>query len=171
MKNIVAGDKGIVPRPYGTTTMCALRSVSDRQHCATAAHTPVAALKVWTSQQVVIVAQLHAKYTERPANTGVNTVDPITPRARNFVAASPRNFAGRNVISWRRQEIRSAPIPVALMNSPRFWPSLSVDVRNDKLIVLPDGAEVVGPGDEPQKQHMAGPLVPSEPLCEPGCSQ
>jgi hypothetical protein len=33
-------------------------------------------------------------------------------RARNFVAASPRNFAGRNVISWRRHEIRSAPSPL-----------------------------------------------------------
>ena len=27
---------------------------------------------------------------------------------RNFVAASPRNFGGRNVISWRRHEIRRA---------------------------------------------------------------
>ena len=33
-----------------------------------------------------------AQCIERLANTGVNTADPITPRARNFVAASPRNF-------------------------------------------------------------------------------
>jgi hypothetical protein len=37
------------------------------------------------------LAQLHAKYTERPANTGVKYGGPHHTRARNFVAASPRH--------------------------------------------------------------------------------
>jgi len=35
-------------------------------------------------------------------------------RARNFVAASPRNFGGRSVISWRRHEIRRARLGGAI---------------------------------------------------------
>jgi hypothetical protein len=39
------------------------------------------------------LTEVAAQCIERLANTGVNTADPITPRARNFVAASPRNSA------------------------------------------------------------------------------
>jgi len=44
------------------------------------------------------------------------------PRAENFVAASPRNFGGRNVISWRRHEIQRASVRYA----PYFRPYLEV---------------------------------------------
>jgi hypothetical protein len=38
-------------------------------------------------------------------------------RRAEFRGTSPRNFAGQNVISWRRHEIRSAP-PRCSMNFP-----------------------------------------------------
>jgi hypothetical protein len=46
------------------------------------------------------------------------------PRAENFVAASPRNFGGRNVISWRRHEIQRASVRYAIRIFDRIWRSL-----------------------------------------------